>query len=237
MLVSMLVSMHMSKNIQQLHCYTSRCCCSDIARHLNLHQLLWHNLSSTLLICQALLTLPPHLQMLANTRSHARNTSIPLSFMLTDQFPITGDTCVLFPIVNTKGVFAADATISLANIVLAILVATLADARAAHQCNICAIRNRALFTRAFCLLVNANAWSPIAFRACVFLPLVHADLTACTWNTSAAKPLVLAIRLRATVTAGIFPDIVHTRPEHTPFWSFLAGVCLLALSKPIKVVR
>ena len=175
--------------------------------------------------------------MLANARSHANNTSIALFFMLADQFAIARDTSVFFPIVKAKSVFAADATIGLANIVLTILVTTLADTRAAHQCNICAIRDRALFTRAFCFLVNANARSPIAFRACVFLPLVHADLTACTWNTSATEPLVLAIRLWATHTAGIFPDIVHTGREHTLFWSFVADVCHFALYKHIEVVR
>jgi len=208
-----------------------------------LYQLLRHNYNTTLLICQALLALPPHLQMLANTRSHARNASIPLFFVLTDQFPTTGDACVFFPIVNAKGLLAADPTISFANVMLANIVTALADARAAHQCDICAIRDRAFFTRAFCFLVNANAWSPIALRACVFLPFVDTNLTPGTWNTSAAKPVVLAVTLRATDTASIFPDIVHTRLELALFGGFvrdgndLAGVYHLALSKPLKLAR
>jgi len=95
---------------------------------------------------------------------------------------------------GAKGVRATDATISFADTVLAILVATLADART-HWWHMCAISDRAFFTRSFCFLVNANAHSSIAFRACVFLPFVDADLTASTRNASAVKPSVLAISL------------------------------------------
>jgi hypothetical protein len=64
------------------------------------------NHGTSLLLCKALLALPPHLQMLANPHSVTGNTSILLLLMLTYTLCMTGDTCVFFPFENTEGMFA-----------------------------------------------------------------------------------------------------------------------------------